>query len=790
MDHFSTPSIAISESGQALDSSSAPGAISYKDLTIVGSSDSLRTSALSSCSSLSSAANAKDLERTMGEDRDMPDACSICPRDKSRLPISTTITSTAVVVNTTMLLTRRQKPNANLPSELILHVFKFLAAAHDLRSAILVCKQWCSCGIDLLWSRPSLLTSATAERMVETMAAPNTMFPYADYIRRLNLSVLATELHDSMLAQFTSCSRLERLLLAGSVNLTDAGLRRILTRCSELYSLDLSEIPAVTDALLEDIAAECPHLHTLYLGSCSAITDESVVKLAMSCPQLKRIKLSQCGLLTDRSILALTKHCPQLIEMDMTNCSLVSSEAVRSVLENLPQIRDINMALLANITNAAFASINPTIHRFEQLRVLNLTSCALITDVTLTRIIPAAPRLRSLALTKCDKITDTGASVIKLLGKHLHYLHLGHCVKITDRLVATLAQHCTRIRYLDLACCSRLTDAAVFALAQLPKLRRIGLVKCSNITDHGIYAILVSQVLAQSLERVHLSYCVHLSESAVAALVSQCSKLTHLSVTGVPAFISRKYQKFCRAPPPEFTVHQREVFCVFSGKGVRELRNYMQENPTTPSSTSLTNIRATCRRIGSSVASMVAGSESGVEGRSSESMSSPPVSTILAQMDGDLLSTSAGVVWLSDAVIAATGQNLSTLGTSASTAGTDEGGLEDMEGVVAYNGPSTSFTTVGSLVFHITTGRPSSLQDSLSLSPSEFPILQHPHHHHHHLLHSHHHREDMELDTDPQNRVPSPSTLARSLNREGEGSGAGSASPVEEEEVDNEDEDF
>ncbi|KAG0086349.1 SCF ubiquitin ligase complex subunit [Podila epicladia] len=496
----------------------------------------------------------------------------------------------------------------SIPSELILHICRFLVAPQDLRAAILVCKLWCSCGVDMLWSRPHLLSMSVISRMIQTMSAPDTIFPYSRYIRRLNFSFLAQDLTDASLTAFACCTRLERLLLPGSTKTTRAGLEAILTNCSALYSLDLSEVTAVDDALVQYISQHCPRLHTLYLASCPVITDDAIVSLAKNCRSLKRIKLSQCVLLTERSILALTHHCPQLMEMDLANCSLMTNNAIQSVFKTLPQIRDINLTLLSEITDASFSWILPTVHRFEQLRVLNLTSCALITDDTLFKIIPAAPRLRSLTLTKCDRITDAGASVIKTLGKHLHYLHLGHCSKLTDKAISTLAQNCTRIRYLDLACCSKLTDAAVFSLAQLPKLRRIGLVKCSNITDHGIYAMLVSQVVPQTLERVHLSYCVHLSDTAVAALVNQCTKLTHLSVTGVPSFMTPRYQKFCRVPPSEFTAHQREVFCVFSGKGVRELRHYMQENPAVASS-NLPNIRRNYRIAGSTVASMVAGGQ-------------------------------------------------------------------------------------------------------------------------------------------------------------------------------------
>ncbi|KAI8601307.1 hypothetical protein EDD21DRAFT_374802 [Dissophora ornata] len=514
---------------------------------------------------------------------------------------------------------RSSKPCPTIPSELILYIFKYLTAPQDLRSALLVCKLWCSCGMDVLWSRPALLSQSVVDKMCSTMSRDRseTVFPYSDYIRRLNFSFLAQGLTDEILIQFDCCTRLERLLLPGCAKTTEDGLKQILGAGQGLYSLDLSEIPSVTDTVLEHVARFCPKLHTLYLTGCAALTDKSVVKLAASCPSLKRIKLGQCVLLTDQSVLALTRHCPQLMEIDISNCSLMTNNAIHSIFQTLPQIRDINMTALSNLTDRAFASIplsplsslsTTSTIRFEQLRVLNLTSCNQITDETLIRIIPAASRLRNLALTKCDRITDVGASAIRLLGKHLHYLHLGHCSKLTDKAITTLTQHCTRIRYLDLACCSKLTDAAVVAMAQLPKLRRVGLVKCSNITDHGIYAMLVSQVVPQTLERVHLSYCVHLTDTAVAALVNQCTKLTHLSVTGVPAFMSPRYQKFCRVPPSEFTAHQREVFCVFSGKGVRELRQFMQDNPAMSSST-LSSIQRSYRIMGSTVASMVAGGQ-------------------------------------------------------------------------------------------------------------------------------------------------------------------------------------
>jgi F-box and leucine-rich repeat protein GRR1 len=68
----------------------------------------------------------------------------------------------------------------------------------------------------------------------------------------------------------------------------------------------------------------------------------------------------------------------------------------------------------------------------------------------------------------------------------------------------------------------------------------------ANLTDHAIHALVERP---SSLERIHLSYCVNISIEAIHYLLQRLRNLTHLSLTGVPAFQSRDLQKFCRQPP-------------------------------------------------------------------------------------------------------------------------------------------------------------------------------------------------------------------------------------------------
>ena len=87
---------------------------------------------------------------------------------------------------------------------------------------------------------------------------------------------------------------------------------------------------------------------------------------------------------------------------------------------------------------------------------------------------------------------------------------------------------------------------SVFELSALPKLRRVGLVRVNNLTDEAIYALAERHA---TLERIHLSYCDQITVMAIHFLLQKLPKLTHLSLTGIPAFRRQELQQFCREPP-------------------------------------------------------------------------------------------------------------------------------------------------------------------------------------------------------------------------------------------------
>ncbi|KAI0638014.1 RNI-like protein [Trametes polyzona] len=435
--------------------------------------------------------------------------------------------------------------------------------------------------------------------MMRVLSQEGQAFVYAQFIRRLNFLNVASDLTDSLFARLAQCVRLERLTLMNCVALSDDGLMRVLPHCPSLVALDLSNVAEVADRTIVAVAASAKRLQGINLTGCKKLTDVAIVALAQNCPLLRRVKLSNVEEITDLSVSALARSCPLLLEIDLHNCKKITDSSVRDLWTHSVQMREMRLSHCVELTDAAFPSppkrdilppgMNPFASAvyasqecqtlrvpqpFEQLRMLDLTACSLITDDAIEGIVSAAPKIRNLVLAKCTQLTDNAVESICKLGKGLHYLHLGHAGSITDRSINSLVRSCTRLRYIDLANCLQLTDMSVFELSSLPKLRRIGLVRVNNLTDQAIQALGERHA---TLERIHLSYCDQISVMAIHFLLQKLPKLTHLSLTGIPAFRRAELQQFCRQPPSDFNSQQRAAFCVYSGHGVAKLRDFLAD---------------------------------------------------------------------------------------------------------------------------------------------------------------------------------------------------------------------
>jgi len=484
----------------------------------------------------------------------------------------------------------QHSPISTVPAEVLITILKQLHSPKDLFHCLQVSRAWCECSVELLWHKPSFPKYGTVHKMAALLRRTDLTFTYGRFIRRLNFLNQGADLKDDLFAAFSKCDRLERLTLINCKHITTQLLTQMLPNFASLVSIDLTNVIHTNTEAIVALAAVSSRLQGINLAQCHQVTDAGVIALAKSCPLLRRVKLSGLASLTDASVVALAEGCPMLLELDLNQCSLVTDASIRLIWTNLHHMRELRLSHCVKLTDLAFPSPNvsdmmqidgpspfPTVNNsrddelqplilyrtFEHLRMLDLTACGHVTDEAVEGIISHAPKIRNLVLSKCMQLTDRAVDSICKLGRHLHYLHLGHASRITDRSVRTLARSCTRIRYIDFASmffrhtcesrliyhlldCVHLTDMSVFELSGLPRLRRIGLVRVNQLTDEAIYALAERHA---TLERIHLSYCDQISVMAIHFLLLKLHKLTHLSLTGVPAFRQPELQRFCREAP-------------------------------------------------------------------------------------------------------------------------------------------------------------------------------------------------------------------------------------------------
>ncbi|GAB0136451.1 hypothetical protein EsDP_00004751 [Epichloe bromicola] len=491
-------------------------------------------------------------------------------------------------------------PINRLPNEILISIFAKLGATPDLYHSMLVSKRWARNAVDLLWHRPACTNWRNHSSICQTLGREHPFFRYRDFIKRLNLAALADKVNDGSVLPLASCTRVERLTLTNCKGLTDSGLIALVGNSPSLLALDISNDKNITEQSIIAIAGNCKRLQGLNISGCDNISNDSMIRLAQNCKHIKRLKLNECVQLRDDAILAFAEHCPNILEIDLHQCLQIGNGPVTSLLSRGNCLRELRLASCELIDDGAFLSL-PEKRTYEHLRILDLTSCTRLTDAAVERIIDVAPRLRNLVLAKCRNITDVAVNAISKLGKNLHYVHLGHCGQITDEGVKKLVHSCNRIRYIDLGCCANLTDDSVKRLALLPKLKRIGLVKCSSITDESVFALaeaayrprvrrdasgvfIGGEYYTPSLERVHLSYCVNLtlkvsSQEAPRELRERSERRYSDRLTEHHAIVEYLSKTDSLEFDGQFTQHQRDVFCVFSGNMVSQFRDFLNTSP-------------------------------------------------------------------------------------------------------------------------------------------------------------------------------------------------------------------
>lgn len=207
---------------------------------------------------------------------------------------------------------------------------------------------------------------------------PQVMFPYTEYVRRINCSPIGKDLvgaRADVFATLASCTQLERLTLAGAKSLPDTVLRAVLPQCTTLVAIDLTDVAELTDETLAALAQACPRLQGINVTNCTRTSSKGIVPLALSCPLLRRVKLGNCVLVDDHAVVMLARNCRHLLEIDLTGCTEITDAGVAALWRHTHVLRELKLTGCGQLTASGFPA-----HNAGLIRRTNILSNGIVLD--------------------------------------------------------------------------------------------------------------------------------------------------------------------------------------------------------------------------------------------------------------------------------------------------------------------------------------------------------------------------------------------------------------------------
>ena len=173
---------------------------------------------------------------------------------------------------------RQESPISRLPPEIFLQIIaKLSSSPADLRNCMQVSLYWAVHTVQTLWHRPACNKWDNCMIIAQTLHGGG-FFPYHEYVRRLNLSAVSSQVSNGSVQPFESCKRIERLTLTNCSRLNDQAVMALVEGNRQL-----------TDKTLLTVAGNSSRLQGLNMTNCKTVTDASLVAVSENCRQLKRV---------------------------------------------------------------------------------------------------------------------------------------------------------------------------------------------------------------------------------------------------------------------------------------------------------------------------------------------------------------------------------------------------------------------------------------------------------------------------------------------------------------------
>ncbi|XP_047148559.1 F-box/LRR-repeat protein 15-like [Vigna umbellata] len=347
---------------------------------------------------------------------------------------------------------------------------------------------------------------------------------------------------------------LDNCSLLTSVSLDLPRLQTIrLVHCRKFADLNLR-----TMMLSNILVSNCPALHRINITSNSLQKlalqkQESLTTLALQCQSLQEVDLSECESLTNSicDVFNDVGGCPMLKSLVLANCesltsvrffstslvslSLADCRAITTLELTCPNLEKVILDGCDHLERASFCPVG--------LRSLNLGICPKLNILSIE-----ATAMVSLELKGCGVLSEASVNCPLLTS-----LDASFCSQLTNECLSATTASCPMIESLILMSCSSIGLDGLCSLQRLPnltlldlsytflvnlqpvfesctQLKVLKLQACKYLTDSSLEPLYKRGALP-ALQELDLSYAT-LCQSAIEELLSCCTHLTHVNLTG------------------------------------------------------------------------------------------------------------------------------------------------------------------------------------------------------------------------------------------------------------------
>ncbi|KAH9503580.1 hypothetical protein Btru_068223 [Bulinus truncatus] len=368
---------------------------------------------------------------------------------------------------------------------------------------------------------------------------------------------------------------LEEVHLKNCTELSDKGIKFLVTKQHELKILDLSECQdlGTSKVFFSTLANNLPYLHTLLMRKCikmsqcdipsladfkslttfdlgevNNLCEKDLIKgLCSKGPKLNCLSLPYCPEIHQEFIIQLSTSNYLLSYLDLSSCHLLSDGALQAIIRSLTLLRTLKIPYCREVSDFGILGYMPEqgivpahtfdfdhvgcpctrerdskifrkptgIHK-EDKACSHLVKKSIEDGQSLLKLSNLS-KLENLDLSFCQRITDVGL-VESIRFKNLRLLSLNNMPRVFDGTVSVIAHHNPGLEELNLKG-SKITDKGVQEfITHCRNLTKLDISQCDGITNF------CAEIIAQKAKRLRsleISYT-NITPEAVKSLESRC----------------------------------------------------------------------------------------------------------------------------------------------------------------------------------------------------------------------------------------------------------------------------